>query len=73
MSSLAQVPQGEHERNVVQLYLSADVKATFDAVLLLVLNWDGEITEGFTDLGRNTVDRLPIRCETAVKNIRDCD
>src|SRR6218665_847930 len=39
---------------------SAEVKATFDPVVPLILHWDGKIIEDFTSPGKKKVDRLPI-------------
>src|SRR6218665_4194840 len=39
---------------------SAEVKATFDTVVPLILHWDGKIIEDFTSPGKKKVDRLLI-------------
>src|SRR6218665_1751668 len=39
---------------------SAEVKATFDPVVPLILHWGGKIIEDITSPGKKKVDRLPI-------------
>ena len=74
LSAMASTRQFQH--NVEELIISpstirrarmkhraafaAEVKATFDPTVRLVLHWDGKIMDDFSDPGRERVERLPI-------------